>query len=128
MTRRTPDARISPSDFLGALGHLSVGLSDGPAWALPISLRAPPNPFVSHRRENVLFRQARNFGKLRNSVRCEDRTVRPGGGSAAWMKHTIWSQRARAMQIRLGDHNADCSVSPSRSHQRKTGCGYTSDR
>ena len=24
MTRRTPDARISPSDFLGALGHFVI--------------------------------------------------------------------------------------------------------
>jgi hypothetical protein len=40
------------------------------------------NHLVSHCREIVLFRQARNPGKLQNTVHCNHRTV-PAGGSAA---------------------------------------------
>ena len=79
------------------------------------------NHFVSHCREIVVFRQARNPGKLRNTVHCNDCTVRPGSGSAAQVARTIWSQRARAILIRLGDNNADCSVSPMPSYQRNMG-------
>ena len=41
------------------------------------------NHLVSHCREIVLFRQARNPGKLPNTVHCNHCTVRPGSGSAA---------------------------------------------
>jgi hypothetical protein len=77
--------------------------------------------FVSHFREIVVFRRARNLGKLHNTVRCIDCTVRPGSGSAAQMVRTIWSQRARTILIRLGENDADCPVSPEPSHQRNTG-------
>jgi hypothetical protein len=101
---------------------------DGSPLGPADQLGEPPNLFVSHCRENVVFRQARNPGKPRNTVHCNDCTVRPGSGSAAQVARTIWSQRARAILIRLGDDNADCFVSPARSNQRKMGLGCTSDR
>jgi len=83
---------------------------------------------ASHSRENVLFRQARNPGKLRNTVPSYDCMVRPGSASAAPVVRTIWSQRPRAILIGLGENSADCCVSPARSHQRNRGWGCTSDR
>jgi hypothetical protein len=73
----------------------------------------PPNLCVSHRREIVLFRRARNLGKLRNTVRREDRTVLPGSGPPAQVAHTIL--------LRRGGRNIDCFVSPARSQQRNMG-------
>jgi hypothetical protein len=101
---------------------------DGSPLGPADQLGEPPNLFVSHFREIVVFRQARNLGKLHNTVHCIDCTVRPGSGSAAQVARTIWSQRARAILIRLGDDNADCFVSAARSNQRKMGLGCTSDR
>jgi hypothetical protein len=101
---------------------------DGSPLGPADQLGEPSNLFVSHCRENVVFRQARNPGKPRNTVHCNDCTVRPGSGSTAQVERTIWSQRARAILIRLGDDNADCFVSPARSNQRKMGLGCTSGR
>jgi hypothetical protein len=90
----------------------------GDGSGLPDNLA--PNLFVSHFPENAVFHQERNPGKRHNTVHCRDCTVRPGGGSAAQVSRTIRSQRARAILIRPGDHNAACFVSPARSHQRNT--------
>jgi len=83
--------------------------------------RTPVTYTVSHCREIVVFRQARNLGKRHNTVHSIDCAVRPSSGSAAQVARTIWSQRARAILIRLDDNNADRSVSPARSHQCKMG-------
>jgi hypothetical protein len=72
---------------------------------------------VSDFREIVVFPQARNLGKLHNTVHCIDCTVQPGSGSAAYVARMIWSQQARA----IGDNDADCPVSPTLSHPRNTG-------
>lgn len=76
---------------------------------------------VSHFREIVVSRQARNLGKLHNTVHCIDCTVQSGSGSVAQVARTIWSQRTRLIVIRLGENNADCSLSQAPSHQRNTG-------
>jgi hypothetical protein len=36
-------------------------------------------------------------------------------------RSSVRSQEARAIFIRLGENNADCSVSPARSHQHSMG-------